>query len=239
MSKDLMALERMEYPGRLIILGMTPNKRKIVIYGITGRSESSRARRLDYDKTSGVISVNPTDQEALKKGNPDLLIYPCIMIHNNNVAVSNGNQTKDIFNESKKHLQSILILNNALDRWSYEPDEPNFTPRISGIATNKDSALAIIRRNFDGKPIKDYFYISLFPGAGKLITTYNGINVNPLPSFEGEPLDVEIKSNSITDITRAVYDALNPDFRVSVAGVNISKRNNLVDIINKCDMGGV
>lgn len=241
MSKDFEALGRMEYPGRLIIIGMTPNKRKVVLYGITGRSELSRARRLDYDDKSGIISVNPTDKEILEKGNPDLLIYPCIITKDTNVIVSNGNQTKDIFNELMKH--PYLVLTYALDRWSYEPDEPNFTPRISGVVSDEYSALSIIKRDLNGSAKKDYFHLPLAPGEGKLITTYTGVNINPLPSFEGKPLDVEIKSDDIQEITRAIYSVLNPNFRVAVAGVhvNVSKRVTLVDVINRCDIrkGGI
>ena len=229
MANGFENLSKMEYPGRVIVIGKSPEGSSIVIYAITGRSPSSQARRFVVEDNEKQILVKPTDEESLKTGNPDLLIYPAIIIENG-IAVSNGKHTNDISPLFKAESKPVNVLVNALDKWEYEPDEPIFTPRISGCLHN-GAALSIIKRASDGSAEKHYFEISLIPGSGKMIATYTGENVNPLPSFSGEPLDVALRYSSAEDAVSAFYSALGPeegeDFRVSAAAVYQDKSGKI------------
>lgn len=223
MTEGYEILSAKEYLGRLIIIGEDRSgDNQVVIYVITGRSPSSQARRLEMKL--GGIWVNPIEEEVLKEGNIDLLVYPPILL-SRGIAVSNGKQTVDIkacFEQSQNPKE---ILNSSLCHWDYEPDAPTFTPRISGcILPGKKAALSLIKRAPDGSSIKSYYDIPLMPGKGKMIATYEGSNIDPLPSFSGEPIDVEIKEKSPEETAKAIYNALEPleskkDFRVAVACV--------------------
>jgi len=239
MSNGLENLKKMVYPGRMIIIGKSPDGHTVVMYAITGRSPSSQARKLEVDEAKKGIFVKPTDEETLKKGNPDLLVYPAIM-WNRGIAVSNGKQTEDVFTHLSPATGPVEILVKALASWQYEPDEPNFTPRISGCIT-QGAGLNILKRAQDGSVMRNSFEIPLIAGKGKMITTYTGINENPLPSFAGEPQDVDVSWSTAEDAAAALYDALGPlpgepDFRVTAAVVfaapdgtitkSITNRNN-------------
>ena len=222
MEREFEDLARMEYPGRVIVIGTSPKGYGIVMYAITGRSPSSQARMLEIDADQTRILVKPTDEETLKSGDPDLLIYPAIII-GEGIAVSNGKQTADITPLFKEKKKPTDILASALSGWSYEPDEPNYTPRISGCLFN-GAALSIIKRADDGSAMRNYFEIPLTPGRGRMIATYTGINENPLPSFAGEPVDVILSSDNADTAVAAFYEALGPadggkDFRVAAAAV--------------------
>ena len=215
----------MQYPGRVIIIGKSPDKSVLtVVYCITGRSPSSQARRIEFVETRAVVI--PTDEEILNTGDPELLIYPAIMI-SRGISVSNGRQTPSIRAIMDPGLGPVETLAQGLQDWIYEPDKPNFTPRISGyIASQEKAALSIIKRGPEGKCLKNYFEFPLVPGKGKMISTYTGINQNPLSAFEGEPLDVAVRGLTARDTVHAVYEALAPadpalDFRVAVVCVFI------------------
>ena len=233
-------LSAKEYLGRLIIIGEDKSgDNQVVIYVITGRSPSSQARRLEMK--SGGIWVNPIEEKVLKEGNVDLLVYPPILL-SRGIAVSNGKQTVDIkacFEQSQNPKE---ILNSSLRHWEYEPDAPTFTPRISGcILPGKKAALSLIKRAPDGSSIKSYYDIPLIQGKGRMIATYAGENIDPLPSFSGEPIDVEIREKSPAETAKAIYNALGPregkkDFRVAVACVfsnNLGSDQYDISIINR------
>jgi IMP cyclohydrolase len=216
---ELEPLKNMEYPGRLIVIGTSPDGDEVVMYAITGRSPSSQARKLE--RAEDRIIVKPTDEEILRTGDPDLLIYPAIIIESG-IAVSNGKQTEDIPPHFARAERPIGVLDAALHRWEYEPDEPNYTPRISGCIF-KGAALSIIKRSENGSVLRDYFELPLVPGTGRMIATYTGENINPLPSFAGEPIEIEIPYRNAEEAVTALYDALGPtgedDFRVAAAAV--------------------
>lgn len=221
MRQPLSALARMIYPGRLIVLGRDASDTfNIVIYSITGRSPSSQARKLAVERNT--VWTKPTDPDVLKKGNPDLLVYPALML-GGGIAVSNGRQTSDI--SACREGSPVLVLDSGLKNWSYEPDAPNFTPRISGcVLPSNRAALSIIRRAGGGAALRSFFEFSLTPGMGKLIATYRGENEDPLPSFQGDPLALELKDETPEAMAEAVYDALGPkhggtDYRVAAACV--------------------
>ena len=257
--KGLENLAKMEYPGRGIIIGKHPNDLgEIIAYFVTGRSPSSQAREIVVNKESEdfALKTNPTDPEAIKKGNKALLIYNCIRAAGpqgeHAFIVSNGAQTDLIhrFYEgiSLGHVPNPMeTLARAfanpcdigdINITSYEPDEPNYTPRISGIITPEGAALHIVKCGWRGYSEQKIFEVPMIPGKGKLLTTYTGVNVNPLPSFEGEPLDIVLGEGVNEDLlglgdheelAENIYQALRPseagkgmvspgkDFRVAVA----------------------
>lgn len=252
--KGLEALSAMEYPGRVIIMGRDPSgHHDVVVYAITGRSPSSQARRLVYDGQEAIKS-QATDPERLKEGNERLLIYNCIRKFPGGLAVSNGAQT-DLILETIAGLMDLRfclapekILQRAfaqphvmagVDLTGYEPDAPTFTPRISGCLMN-GAALSIVRRAQNGTTQREYFKVPLSPGQGKLITTYAGDNMDPLPSFCGEPVSVQLEGQSAQEQAGAVYNCLTPtnsqkDLRVAVAVVfsHLRSSNWEVSIVNK------
>jgi IMP cyclohydrolase len=222
MKKNLENVEEMVYPGRIIIIGKSPAGEDVVMYAITGRSPSSQARMLLIDEVEKKIFVKPTDEETLKTGNPDLLVYPAV-ICGSGIAVSNGKQTEDVLKCLDADKDPLQVQIDSLGNWEYEPDDPNFTPRISGCITS-GAALSVLKRAEDGSVIRNYFKIPMIAGKGKLISTYTGVNQNPLPSFSGEPQDVEIPWASAEEAVTAFYHALGPaggepDFRVTAAVV--------------------
>jgi hypothetical protein len=134
------------------------------------------------------------------------------------------------------------ILDRALENWTYEPDSPHFTPRISGcVLTGGAAGLCIIRRGDDGTRLASVSSWMLAPGQGRMIATYSGPEENPLPSFSGEPIAVELGQAGAKDIAEAVYQALKPagpekDYRVAVACISALRanlRNYDVHIINR------
>ncbi|MBI2498864.1 hypothetical protein HYV88_01320 [Candidatus Woesearchaeota archaeon] len=179
-------------------------------------------------------------------GNPSLLVYSAIRVHRgykDMFVVSNGAQTDHLFDLLKELDDGFLsnitdlfaefcaspFIVDDIDLTSYEPDNPNYTPRISGVITPQEAAIAIFKRTL-GKLERQVFSFELAPGFGKFISTYTGQNVQQgvvIPSFRGEPLDIEIEEKSIEEITGNLYAALGPklgpqylspgeDFRVGV-----------------------
>ncbi len=223
MASGLEGLSAKEYPGRVIILGRDASgKNEVVVYAITGRSVSSQARKLE--QKGNAIWAKPIDEELIKKGNLELLIYPTILL-SRGIAVSNGKQTEDIKENLSQSQDPAEVLAFALARWDYEPDSPAYTPRISGcILAQRKAALSIIRRGAHGASEKNIFDVPLEAGKGKMISTYEGKNKDPLPSFEGSPLDVRIIGKNPKEMAEAVLVALAPrsgqkDYRVAVACV--------------------
>jgi len=219
MPQPLSLLRNLAYPGRLIVIGRTGGA-AVVIYAITGRSASSQARRL-VRRDAGVW-VEPTDEEILRQGRVDLLVYPALLIAAGGVAVSNGKQTTDIHNALALGAEPVATLATALSRWDFEPDAPTFTPRISGCVTAAGAALSIVKRGPDGGSLRSYFEVPASPDQGRFVSTYQGENRDPLPAFVGEPLTVDLPPGGARETAEAAYAALaprtgNPDFRVAVA----------------------
>lgn len=235
----------MEYLGRFIAIGTDENANDVVVYGLTGRSPSSQARRLVLE--NDVVRTEPTDPETLAKGNPELLVYNCIDASDRRaVIVSNGRQTSKIksaigytsgMDRSISLMAQVMSIphdGEGIDVTIFEPDEPNYTPRITGmIGADGSIALGIVR-NLSGQAIRSFHEVPRHPGigVGRFIATYAGYNVKPgeqIPSFEGEPIPVQMPSGNAEDIANAVYEALGPkseqigvlspgaDFRVGVA----------------------
>lgn len=233
MSRGMQKLESMEYPGRGIIMGLTPEGIPFGSYFITGRSPSSKARVME--KVGNCIFTKPTDLDALKTGNPDLLIYDSMIWLKRGrelvLAISNGKQTNGI---ATGHFCSGLNLLDSTSQWNYEPDVPNFTSRISGKVIILDDdfefAFSVIEKNGDTTAREIYSSSNEFNqlfcrdfGLGYFITTYSGVNKDPLPPFNDAPNSIRINGISAKNICKEIGDSINPSFRVSVATVLLKK----------------
>ena len=215
-------LATLEYPGRLIVIGAAPGGQAAIVYAITGRSPSSQARRLVH--RDGGVWVEPTDEATLKTGNVDLLVYPALLFSGAGIAVSNGKQTADVRDRLRPGLDPVAALSAALAAWDFEPDAPIFTPRISGCLTAKAAGLSVARRGPSGETLRSFFEVALRAGEGRLVSTYEGPNADPLPVFRGEPRFVGMAGTTAAETATAVYRDLGPaaggkDFRVAVACV--------------------
>ena len=223
MDGTVTRLSSLEYPGRLIVVG-APRRAGTVafLYAITGRSPSSQARRLVL--RDGGIWVQPTDEETLKTGRVELLVYPAVLFGDHGIAVSNGRQTADVLGGLGPGADPVAVLSKALAGWDYEPDAPIFTPRVSGCLAGGRAGLSVVRRGPSGESLRSFFAVEPREGEGRLVSTYAGPNADPPPAFEGEPRRVAIDGGSAAETAAAAYRELGPgpagkDFRVAVACV--------------------
>jgi IMP cyclohydrolase len=226
MDKTTARLSTLEYPGRLIVMGeVAGGGEAVIVYAITGRSPSSQARKLAH--RDGGVWVQPTDEDVLKKGNVDLLVYPALLFGQAGVAVSNGKQTAAIQDALLAEAAPVAVLSQALAAWDYEPDSPIYTPRISGCLVRGTAGLSIVRRGESGESLRSYFEVPFREGEGRFVSTYAGPNSDPLPAFEGEPRRIGLAGKTARETAEAVYEDLAPatagkDFRVAVACVFVS-----------------
>jgi IMP cyclohydrolase len=226
-SSGFGALSALRYPGRFIIMGTDPTGNfSAVVYGLTGRSAASQARKLEAE--AGTVWTKPLDPEVLKTGNPDLLIYPAVIVQSG-LAMSNGRQTMDVAGRMASSPSPREVLSSALRAWDYEPDSPIFTPRISGcLFPDGRAALSIIRRAADGSSIRDFYEVSCVAGRGQFIATYRGGDKDPILAWEGGPREVKLEQHSASELAAAVYEALaprapRPDYRVACAALTIRR----------------
>ncbi len=224
-------LEQHPYPGRGIMLGRSAdNKSAVIAYFIMGRSENSRNRV--FEATEDGIRTRAFDES--KMVDPSLIIYHPVRKVGDVTVVTNGDQTDTIRGgllEGKSYIE-------ALRTRCYEPDGPNYTPRISGVV-EKDGAFCLsILKSADGDPTCNhrYFYEYDAPlaGEGRFIHTYQE-NLDPLPSFEGEPRRVAITAPDAKTLAQLVWESLNGDNKVSlyVSYIDLATGNADSVIINK------
>lgn len=225
-------LKENEYPGRGIMLGLTEDgKNAVAAYFIMGRSVNSR-NRIFVEEGEG-IRTQAHKPELLS--DPSLIIYAPVRVLGDTTIVTNGDQTDTIYDG----LEKGLTFEQSLRCREFEPDAPNYTPRISGIQTLKDGkysfAMSILKSNSDASGCDRYTYTYENPiaGQGRLIHTYMG-DGNPLPSYEGEPLLTTISGN-IDELTENLWNALNADNKVSlfVRYMNIADGTYETRIINR------
>ena len=205
---------RTSYPGRGIVIGKSADgKKAVVAYFIMGRSENSRNRVFVEDGEG--IRTQAFDPSKLT--DPSLIIYAPVRVLGNKTIVTNGDQTDTIYEGMDKQ----LTFEQSLRSRKFEPDAPNFTPRISGIMHIENGeynyALSILKSdNGDDSGCNRFTFAYENPkaGQGRFIHTYMG-DGNPLPSYEGEPTLVDIKGD-IDEFTNSVWNSLNADNKVSL-----------------------
>ena len=205
-------LESNAYPGRGIVLGRTAdNQYAVAAYFIMGRSENSRNRV--FTETEDGIRTEAYDPS--KMVDPSLIIYHPVRKVGGDLVVTNGDQTdtiRDFLLEGKSFGQSLHTR-------EFEPDGPNYTPRISGIIAPDGSFKLSILKSADGDPscCHRFFYTYDHPlaGEGRFTHTYMG-DGNPLPSFEGEPERVVLDAPDAETLANQIWNALNPDNKVSL-----------------------
>ena len=207
-------LSKLEYPGRGIILGKSEDGKNVVFaYFIMGRSVNSRNRI--FDVYGDDIRTKAFDESLLN--DPSLIIYSPVKVFGNNVIVTNGDQTDTIY----EYLKTGKSFEDALYTRTFEPDAPNFTPRISGLIELKDRVRlkCSILKSDEGDENQTlrffYNYDNPKPGEGFLIHTYKE-NSDPLKSFEGEPKKIQI-SGDIDEFSEKLWNSLDSENKISLA----------------------
>lgn len=226
-------LKNNTYPGRGIVIGKSADGTKAVTaYFIMGRSANSR-NRVFVTEGEGIRTeaFDPSKME-----DPSLIIYAPVRVLDNKTIVTNGDQTDTIFDGLSKG----LTFEQSLRSREFEPDGPNYTPRISGVMQVTDGqfhyAMSILKSN-NGNPEAcnryTFTYENPIAGEGHFIHTY-ARNEEPLPSFEGEPKLVDIP-NEIDAFTDLVWTSLNEENKVSlfVRFIDIATGTYETRIINK------
>lgn len=226
-------LQENSYPGRGIVIGKTPDGTKAVTaYFIMGRSENSRNRIFVEDGEG--IRTQAFDPSKLS--DPSLIIYAPVRVLGNKTIVTNGDQTDTIYDL----MDSQMTFEQSLRSREFEPDGPNYTPRISGIMHVENGAynyaMSILKSN-NGNPNAcnryTFAYENPVNGEGHFIHTYKG-DGNPLPSFEGEPKLVSM-DDDMDKFTDMLWNSLNEDNKVSlfVRYIDIATGTYQTKIINK------
>ena len=199
-------LQSNPYPGRGIVVG-----KNSVYYFIMGRSENSRNRIFSVTEDG----IRTEAHDPAKLSDPSLIIYHPVRQTEDALIVTNGDQTDTIW--------KMDDFRAALATREYEPDEPNFTPRISAILYKDGSFEMSILKHRDGRCIREFFnFEGVDEGKAYFISTYQG-DGNPLPTFAGEPIEVDMPA------VEEVWAALNQDNKVSL----YSNVNGEVKIFNK------
>lgn len=202
------------YPGRGIVIGKSADEKYAVIaYFIMGRSENSR-NRIFVTEGEG---IRTQAYDPAKLEDPSLVIYAPVRVLGNKTIVTNGDQTDTIYELMDKQ----QTFEQSLRTRTFEPDGPNYTPRISGIVHIENGrfnyAMSILKSN-QGNPAAanrfTFAYENPIAGEGHYIHTYMG-DGNPLPSFEGEPTWVNIEG-SIDEFAQTVWENLNEENKVSL-----------------------
>lgn len=235
-------LSQNEYPGRGIVVGLSDCAQyAVVAYWTMGRSAGSRNRIFVANTENGseVVRTKAFD-ESLIAGDPSLIIYAAVRTIQkdgfSHTIVTNGDQTDTIYSG----LQSGLTFEQSLRSRKYEHDAPNYTPRISSLLSIQNGiytyALSILKSdsgNADNTLRFTYTYGTPQKGEGHLLHTYKE-NGNPLPSFEGEPVKVNIQG-TIDDFSSIIWHSLNQENKVSlfVRYIDIAQGSYEERIINK------
>ena len=199
------------YPGRGIVVGKSADGKKAVIaYFLMGRSVSSRNRIFEPNDRGG-IRTKAFDESKME--DPSLIIYNPVLKLDGKTIVTNGDQTDTIYD----FMQEGKCYRHALNTREFEPDAPNYTPRISALLKpNGDYNMSILKSNM-GKPqcLRFYFEYPADAGLGHFIHTYK-CDGNPIPSYEGEPTPVAVGNDDIDTWTDMIWDNLNEDNKVSL-----------------------
>lgn len=221
-------LKNNPYPGRGIALGCS-EENFCIAYMLMGRSENSRNRVLVENK--GELFAKPFDESKL--ADPSLIIYTPLRSINNHTIITNGDQTDTIY----EYIAKGHSFEEALKTREFEPDAPNFTPRISGLVSTFDEdfsyKMSILKKADDNASGCNRFTFSYTPlqNVGHFIHTYQN---DPTLSFEGEPLKIYIP-NDINEFADDIWENLNFDNKISlyVRYTNIKTKESKTALINK------
>ena len=197
---------QIKYPGRGIITGMTESGKVALAYFIMGRSASSKARI--FERSGDELIIKLTKQD--KNFDPSLILYKPLRIFNENIIITNGDQTDTIYD----FLKDGKTFEEALRTREYEPDAPHYTPRISAII---DKSALNFKQSILKRAGKFFFEYNFEPGFGRLIHTYDH-DVTPdkvLPSFSGEPRKLKISDN-LEEFSEKLWQELGEDYRVAL-----------------------
>lgn len=231
-------LRENDYPGRGIVIGRSADGTKAVAaYFIMGRSSNSR-NRIFVEEGEG---IRTQCYDPAKMEDPSLIIYAPVRVSGNRTIVTNGDQTDTIFDG----LAGGLTFEESLRSREFEPDGPNYTPRISGLMNVEkgryEYCLSILKSN-NGNPEScnrfTYSYENPAAGEGHFIHTYQH-DGDPLPSFEGEPKLVEI-AGEIDEFTDEIWESLNEEKKVSLFTryIDLATGSYETRIVNKNREGG-
>ena len=219
------------YPGRGIMLGRSAdNKKAVIAYFIMGRSVNSRNRV--FETTEDGIRTKAFDES--KMTDPSLIIYHPVRTVGDTTIVTNGDQTDTI----RDGLLAGEVFAQSLRKRTFEPDAPNYTPRISGILHGNGSYALSILKSADGNPAstrRQFFgYEEPLAGQGHFIHTYQE-NADPLPAFQGEPRQVAVNAPDAETLAKEIWANLNEDNKVSLFVRYIDLETQACDtvIINK------
>ena len=207
-------VEGNRYPGRGIIAGKSADGSKAVIaYFIMGRSENSRNRV--FTEKDGAIFTEPYDISKLR--DPSLIIYAAVRTHGSHLVVTNGDQTDTVC----EGLEEGKNFYRSLERRCFEPDAPNFTPRISAEVEFSGNADFVYRMSIlksadaEGSACNRYGYdYAPVAGVGHFIHTYE-CDGSPLPTFTGEPRRVAVPDD-IDGFAEEIWSSLDPDNKISL-----------------------
>ena len=198
------------YPGRGIVLGQTPDgKHAVTAYFIMGRSANSR-NRIFVEEPDG-IRTEAYDPSKLE--DPSLIIYHPVRQFGRGLIVTNGDQTDTI----RDYLKKGLPMEQALRTREFEPDGPNWTPRISGLLSPDGSYKLSILKSADAQGsacVRQTFEYPALPGVGHFLHTYV-TDGNPIPTFQGEPERVAI-TGDIDTFAAALWESLNEANKISL-----------------------
>lgn len=200
------------YVGRGIIIGRTPDAKKAVTaYFIMGRSANSRNRV--FEEVKDDVMIKPFDESKVE--DPSLIIYHPLRVDDKKIIITNGDQTDTI----RDFMKTGMCFQCALRTRSFEPDAPNWTPRISGLVEIEDDftyKMSILKSaNSEGTSCNRYFFeYEGLAGQGHFIHTYM-TDGNPIPTFTGEPKRLLIPDN-IEELTSEIWENLNEENKISL-----------------------
>ena len=220
------------YPGRGIVIGQSADgKQAVIAYFIMGRSENSR-NRVFVEEGAG---IRTQAFDPAKLSDPSLVIYAPVRVLGEATIVTNGDQTDTIYD----FLKEGKTFEEALRTRTFEPDGPNYTPRISGIVERRQGSFSYklsILKSCGGDPDfaqRFFFEYAPKPGLGHFIHTYKQ-DGDPIPSYEGEPTPVLIEGD-IDAFTASLWENLNQDNKVSlfVRTIDLTTGGTETRIVNK------
>ena len=220
------------YPGRGIVIGQSADgKQAVIAYFIMGRSENSR-NRVFVEEGAG---IRTQAFDPAKLSDPSLVIYAPVRVLGEATIVTNGDQTDTVYD----FLKEGKTFEEALRTRTFEPDGPNYTPRISGIVERRQGSFSYklsILKSCGGDPDfaqRFFFEYAPKPGLGHFIHTYKQ-DGDPIPSYEGEPTPVLIEGD-IDAFTASLWENLNQDNKVSlfVRTIDLTTGGTETRIVNK------